>query len=1264
MFTAVLSGCLPAPARAAGPAPHAPIAIPFTLSKAGFVTLVIDDAQGKRVRNLVSETPYPAGANTAYWDGLDDTGRNPDAAAHGVYDVPGRLVPAGAYRVRGLVRPPIDLRYQFTVYNPGRPSWATPDPSSEWLANHTPPSGVLFVPAEDARRGPAPSPTGGEVLVCSAVTEGGSGLAWLDLDGRKLRGQMWVGGVWTGATHLARDGGPKRVGDVYAYAGSAWAGGGYDGDKPELRLAELLTRDRMAAPPRDGRMGRGDDRPLLVPNAPYAGLLPSGQKTLELEGKDYRYVFPDNAHIGLSGLAVRNGLLVASLPKMNQLLWVDARAHKILRTAPMPDPRGVAFDAQGRLLVLSGTRLLRCPVGPDKRKMPAPTVMVSSGLQDPRNLTLDAGGNVYVSDRGDDNRVKVFSPKGALLRVIGKAGRPKLGPYDPLQMHQPDGLALDSLGRLWVAETDFVPKRVSVWDARTGGLVKAFYGPMEYGGGGALDPADKTHFFYSGLELSIDWKDGSNRPVANYYQADLDPLKLPSYYKSRAPETALTFGGREYLTDCYNVSPTNAADNAALWLLKGGVARPVAALGDADSWPLVSGLFRGTQNYSVRWTGQIKAPASGSYAFTTLSDDGVRLWVNGKPLVDDWTGHGTTEDRGTTVLQAGQRYDVTMEYFQGAGGATARLLWAGPGTPKAVIPATALYPSAKAARPGGLTGRYYNGTDLKDFAGTALDPTIDFNWDAAPPAALTPKAAAFRARLPAGWRPGGRMMFAWSDANGDGKVEPDEVTFLQGQASGITVMPDLSFVAAYLDGRAVRFPPSGISASGAPRYDLRGGLTLAEGTRTPQTSGGGQALAGAGGWTVLTVPPAPYTAQSSLSGVKDGVPTWTYPSLWPGLHPSHGAPLPDHPGELIGTTRLLGGLIRPKGSDAGELWAINGNKGNVYLFTTDGLFVATLFRDSRLASWSAPKAEQDMLVNDLSLQEENFWPSLTQTADGDVYLVGGGDGGNVLRLDGLSGIQRLPDAPLDVTPDLLTQARAYFVQSEAQRQAAASADRGPLAIALRPAAPTVDGKLDDWADARWVTLDTWTDQKGDWGHSEAETQAALSISGDRLYAAFKTGDAGLLKNAGGSPPLLFKTGGALDLMLDAVPGGERLLVTQVAGKTAAMLYQPRSAPGRTSPFEFTSPQRTVRFERVEDVSAQITLAGDGAGNYEYSVPLSLLGLSATPGQTLHGDVGLLRGNGFQTLQRVYWHNKATGLVSDVPSEAELTPQLWGAWAFK
>ncbi|HUU10734.1 MAG TPA: hypothetical protein VM431_09365, partial [Phycisphaerae bacterium] len=85
--------------------PHPPIPVRFRLAEPGFVTLVIDAADGTRVRNLVSETPFPAGDQTVWWDGLDDLARDTDAAAHSVYHVPGRLVGPGTYRVRGLVRP-------------------------------------------------------------------------------------------------------------------------------------------------------------------------------------------------------------------------------------------------------------------------------------------------------------------------------------------------------------------------------------------------------------------------------------------------------------------------------------------------------------------------------------------------------------------------------------------------------------------------------------------------------------------------------------------------------------------------------------------------------------------------------------------------------------------------------------------------------------------------------------------------------------------------------------------------------------------------------------------------------------------------------------------------------------------------------------------------------------------------------------------------------------------------------------------------------
>lgn len=101
----------------------------------------------------------------------------------------------------------------------------------------------------------------------------------------------------------------------------------------------------------------------------------------------------------------------------------------------------------------------------------------------------------------------------------------------------------------------------------------------------------------------------------------------------------------------------------------------------------------GTDNFSVRWTGQVEAPTSGSYTFTTTSDDGVRLWVNNQQLVNNWTDHGSTDNSGTITLNAGQKYSITTEFYERGGGAVARLQWAYPGQTRQAIPQTRLYPA-------------------------------------------------------------------------------------------------------------------------------------------------------------------------------------------------------------------------------------------------------------------------------------------------------------------------------------------------------------------------------------------------------------------------------------------------------------------------------------------------------------------------------------------------------------------------------------------
>jgi glucose/arabinose dehydrogenase len=105
----------------------------------------------------------------------------------------------------------------------------------------------------------------------------------------------------------------------------------------------------------------------------------------------------------------------------------------------------------------------------------------------------------------------------------------------------------------------------------------------------------------------------------------------------------------------------------------------------------------GADTFSARWLGQVEAPVTGTYTFYTQSDDGVRLWINGQQLVNNWTVHPNTENSGTIALTAGQRYAVRMEFYENAGLANARLLWSSASIPKAVIPTARLFPQGPAA---------------------------------------------------------------------------------------------------------------------------------------------------------------------------------------------------------------------------------------------------------------------------------------------------------------------------------------------------------------------------------------------------------------------------------------------------------------------------------------------------------------------------------------------------------------------------------------
>ena len=95
----------------------------------------------------------------------------------------------------------------------------------------------------------------------------------------------------------------------------------------------------------------------------------------------------------------------------------------------------------------------------------------------------------------------------------------------------------------------------------------------------------------------------------------------------------------------------------------------------------------------VRWLGKIQPRFSETYTFYTTSDDGVRLRINGQLVIDQWNDHSPTEHSGTITLQAGQQYDIQLEYYENGGFAVMKLEWQSASQAREIVPLSQLFPS-------------------------------------------------------------------------------------------------------------------------------------------------------------------------------------------------------------------------------------------------------------------------------------------------------------------------------------------------------------------------------------------------------------------------------------------------------------------------------------------------------------------------------------------------------------------------------------------
>jgi hypothetical protein len=105
----------------------------------------------------------------------------------------------------------------------------------------------------------------------------------------------------------------------------------------------------------------------------------------------------------------------------------------------------------------------------------------------------------------------------------------------------------------------------------------------------------------------------------------------------------------------------------------------------------------GPETFSVRWIGKVQPLYSETYTFYADVDDGIRVWVNGNLIIDQWHTHQLPPAKPQHVslpinLVAGQKYDIKVEYFENTGDAGVRLYWSSSTQSKQIVPVSQLHP--------------------------------------------------------------------------------------------------------------------------------------------------------------------------------------------------------------------------------------------------------------------------------------------------------------------------------------------------------------------------------------------------------------------------------------------------------------------------------------------------------------------------------------------------------------------------------------------
>jgi hypothetical protein len=393
--------------------------IPFTLDKPGNVSAAIYDAQGHMVRELLHAAPRNAGRHSLIWDGLDRDGN---------------ALPAGDYTWNLLQTPGLKATYLMSLGSnfPSGDTWRT----ACGPGTHHTPFGIavdetgIYVSAETTENI--------ETCMLKMSPDGASRL-WTALHPR----------AWDGALSLAVDGGK-----LFMLGHRLW-------EDPRLKGKKLSKQCVYVYDPATGK---------LAPQ--YLADFGTGKQP---NGMDVQW---DDASkdMDASDMDAHAGVLLVAYEKRNALRWYDPQTGKLLDTAEVPAPSGLAVGADGAVFVSTGDCIVKL-----SQTSKTPTNLIT-GLDKPGRLDVDHGsGDLLVYESGTQ-QIKRFSSAGALLNTYGAKGGRKDGLYDDAAKRSFAGFAdlcADGKGGFYVTEADSAPRRTSHF-AKDGSLVREWYGGQRW----------------------------------------------------------------------------------------------------------------------------------------------------------------------------------------------------------------------------------------------------------------------------------------------------------------------------------------------------------------------------------------------------------------------------------------------------------------------------------------------------------------------------------------------------------------------------------------------------------------------------------------------------------------------------------------------------------------------------------------------------------------------------------------------------------------